>query len=557
MRQSPVTIHCFKAVIPLIVHAVFAVLPCLAQPNPNPADAETAIASAPISLDGKLLFRIRGTSSFPAEQRAQAIVGRIVQAAQNPSVQPSELRIAEKMGGLAVFAGDQPLVVITEADVAMERVPLQILAQTHRNRIAQAISEYRHDRSTVALLRSAAMALGGAVVLGFALFLVIRLFRWLIAALERRTRHFIEHERHRALKLIELDRFGASINNVLRAARFVFCLVLVLFYLNFVLELFPWTRSSANQMAGILLNPLVVMGQGLIQFLPNLAFLAVLTIVVRYILKLTKLFFGALGTQGIPITGFEPEWAAPTYRMVRFVIVAFALIVSYPYLPGSDSAAFKGVSLFLGVLFSLGSSSAIANVIAGYSLTYRRAFKVGDRVRIGDAYGDVTAMRLQVTHLRSVKNEEIIIPNSGILNSHVINYSTLVNQGGLILHTIATIGYETPWRQVKAMMLMAAERSPDCLKEPPPFINVKELGDFAVTYELNVYCDQPQRIEALYTQLHLNVLDVFNQYGVQIMTPHYEGDPAQLKLVPPDQLYVPPAVPDRESEKPIPESGIA
>jgi small-conductance mechanosensitive channel len=200
-------------------------------------------------------------------------------------------------------------------------------------------------------------------------------------------------------------------------------------------------------------------------------------------------------------------------------------------------------------VFSLGSSSAISNMIAGYTMTYRRAFKVGDRIKIGDTIGDVIETRLQVTHLRSFKNEEIIIPNSQILNSEIVNYSSLAAERGLILHTVVGIGYETPWRQVEAMLLMAADQTAGLLKEPPPFVLYRKLGDFAVEYEINVYCREPQRMMALYTALHRNILDLFNEYGVQIMTPAYETDPEQAKVVAKDQWYLAPARHDGDERK--------
>jgi small-conductance mechanosensitive channel len=192
-------------------------------------------------------------------------------------------------------------------------------------------------------------------------------------------------------------------------------------------------------------------------------------------------------------------------------------------------------------VFSLGSSSTIANMIAGYTMTYRRAFRLGDRVKIGDTVGDVTEMRLQVTHLKTIKNEEVVIPNSSILNNEVVNYSSLAKTRGLILHTKVGIGYETPWRQVEAMLLVAAERTPGLMPEPAPFVRQLALGDFAVTYEINGYCDNAQAMNRIYTTLHQNILDVFNEHGVQIMTPAYEGDPEQPKVVPKDQWFTAPA----------------
>jgi small-conductance mechanosensitive channel len=179
-------------------------------------------------------------------------------------------------------------------------------------------------------------------------------------------------------------------------------------------------------------------------------------------------------------------------------------------------------------------------------MTYRRAFKLGDRVRIGEHVGDVTEIRQLVTHLRTVKNEDIVVPNSLILNSSVMNYSTQARAGQLVLHTTVGIGYETPWRQVEAMLLQAADKTADVKKEPSPFVLQLALGDFCVTYELNVYCDNAQAMARLYTALHRNILDIFNEYGVQIMTPAYERDTPEPKVVPKENWFLPPAKPPGE-----------
>ena len=223
------------------------------------------------------------------------------------------------------------------------------------------------------------------------------------------------------------------------------------------------------------------------------------------------------------------------------MFIALALVVAYPYIPGSSSEAFKGVSIFLGLVVSLGSSSVIANLMAGYTMIYRRAFKIGDRITVDNLTGDVIERRLMVTHLHTIKNEEIVVPNSTIINSNIINYSTLARSRGLILHTTVGIGYETPWRQVEAMLKLAAERTSGLVREPAPFVLQKSLGDFAITYELNAYCDNPHAMAQLYTAMHQNILDVFNEHGVQIMTPAYEGDPEKPKVVPKDQWYQAPA----------------
>ncbi|TLM99170.1 mechanosensitive ion channel family protein, partial [bacterium] len=325
-------------------------------------------------------------------------------------------------------------------------------------------------------------------------------------------------------------------------------------YLHSVLGLYPWTRPFAARLLTLILDPLQAMGLGLLKSLPGLIFVAVMVIVTRYVLKVTRLFFDSVESGTVTLARFDREWAMPSYRITRLLIIAFAVVVAYPYIPGSSSEAFKGISIFLGVVFSLGSTSVIANMMAGYTMIYRRAFKVGDRISIDTVTGDVTERRLMVTHLRTVKNEEIVVPNSTIINSNIVNYSTLAASRGLILHTTVGIGYETPWRQVEAMLLLAAERTPGLLREPAPFVLQKSLGDFAVNYELNAYCDDPHAMARLYTAMHRNILDVFNEHGVQIMTPAYEGDPEIPKVVPRDQWYLSPATPAQapDDERSIP-----
>jgi small-conductance mechanosensitive channel len=293
----------------------------------------------------------------------------------------------------------------------------------------------------------------------------------------------------------------------------------------------------SHGVAGLALDPLRTLGAGFVANIPRLAFLLVLFILVRVVLRITRLFFDAVGRGTVTLRRFDPEWSEPTYKILRIAIVAFGLVVAYPYIPGSQSEAFKGVTLFIGIVFSLGSSSAVSNVIAGYMMTYRRAFKVGDRVKIGESVGDVIETRLQVTHVRSLKNEEIVIPNSEILSGQVLNYSSLGRERSLLLHTEVGIGYATSWRHVETILLEAAARTPGLAADPKPFVLVKRLSEFAVTYELNVPCGDVHAMTATYSALHRNVLDVFNEHGVQIMTPAYEGDPPEPKLVLPHDLY--------------------
>ena len=508
-------------------------------------EAEMAM-TAPVELDGNRLFQARGTSAYPAEQRAGRIRDRIEALARNPDFRPEELRLMESDLGTRIVAGNQWVMTVFEADGRLEGVRRPVLAAINLDRIRQAIADYRQARSPHALLREGLFSLGGTVVLAVAIALLLWLGRRADELIVRRVQYRIGSLGIQSFEIVRAERIGGAVRGVFHAIRILLTLLVVLVYLDFVLARFPWTRAVANRLFDWVTGPLATMGQAIIAEIPDLIFLAILFYVSRFVLRLIRLFFDAVTRGTVTLAGFDPDWAMPTYKIARFAVIAFGLIVAYPYIPGSHSDAFKGISIFLGVVFSLGSSSAIANVIAGYLMTYRRAFRVGDRVQIGDVIGDVIELRLQATHLRTLKNEEAIIPNSQLLNGQVVNYSSLAAKQGLILHTTVGIGYETPWRQVEAMLLVAAERTPGLLREPLPFVLQQSLGDFAVNYELNAYCGDARDMMPLYTALHRNILDVFNEYGVQIMTPAYEGDPEQPKLVPKEQWYAAPAARDAE-----------
>lgn len=505
-------------------------------------DPATEPPRAAVTLDGKVLFYVRGTSAHPAERRAQVIVERIRAIAADPSVSPDSLRVVETAEKSDILAGDTLVANLLDIDAELEDAPRKVVAEASRMRIAEAITAYRYDRSPRVLLVHTGYALGMTLVAVLLLFGAGRAFRWLEAAIERRFKSRIEGLEAQSFQLIRTTQLRTVLGRVLTTLHTASVVVIVYVYLNLVLGLHPWSRPLARQLFSLFFNPLYTLGAAFLDFLPNLVFVAILIILTRYVLKITWFFFAGIDQGTITLTNFDRDWALPTYRVARLLIVAFALVIAYPYIPGSNSEAFKGVSIFLGVIFSLGSSSVVANIIAGYTMTYKRTFKIGDRVKLGDFIGDVVEVRLLVTRLRSVKNEEIIIPNSTILSNEVMNYSSFAHQQGLILHTTVGIGYETPWRQVEGMLRLAADRAPGLLKQPPPFVLQKALGDFAVTYELNVYCDNPSSMARLYTVLHQNILDVFNEYGVQIMTPAYEGDPQQSKVVPKEQWFMEPAI---------------
>ena len=530
----------YRVCLALLAGALACTTPLFAQETASTGN-EAEVATAPVSLDGSVLVTVRGVSSLPAAERARLIEERLTAVAADASVPVDSLRILEVDGVSRIMAGDQLIMGVTSADASFEQVSMSDLATAHLMRLRQAITEYRAARSPAALRTSAFNALGGTVAMMVAVVALFWFWRRLDYLLTRRLKTRIQTVGIQSFEVMRAERIWSALRSAIIALRTVALLGAGLIYIGFVLGQFPRTRGLSRGMLTFALGPLQVIGNGLVANIPSLVFLVVLFFVFRLSLRVIRLFFDAVERGTVRLAGFDAEWAQPTYKIVRILVIAFGLIVAYPYIPGSESAAFRGVSLFLGIVFSLGSSSAISNIIAGYMMTYRRAFKMGDRVKIGETVGDVIEMRLQVTHLRSLKNEEIIIPNSQILTGEVVNYSSLARGQGLILHTEVGIGYETPWRQVEAMLILAAERTKGLAMDPRPFVLQMKLADFAITYELNVYCTDVSAMMHLYSALHRNIVDVFNEYGVQIMTPAYQRDTPEPKIVRPQDWYAAPA----------------
>jgi small-conductance mechanosensitive channel len=504
-------------------------------------DAQAAPESAAVAIDGVELFRVAGSASFHASERAHRVSSRIVAAAEDSrlplgaiSTQPGEQRID-------IVAGGRHLVGVIHADAAIEGVSLSDAALVRAMRIRDAVARYRAERTPERLLQSAVVASAAAAAAVLALWLTWIGLRRVRLGLDQRYRARVHSLSIQSFEVVRAESIWKGLDGALGLLRWLVIAAIVYVSSTFALGQFPWTRSTAERLLDFVLQPLLSMGAGLLGYLPSLVFLLVLLVAVRCLLKLLRLFFDAVAAGRVPLRSFDADWAQPTYHIVRILVILLTLVIAYPYLPGSGSAAFQGLSIFAGLMLSLGASSAMASLIAGYTVTYRRAFRVGDRITVGDLTGEVCDVRLMVTHLRTAKNEEVVVPNSMVLQSNVVNYSKLARSHGLILHTSVSIGYETPWRQVEAMLLLAAERTDGVLREPVAFVLEKSLGDFAVTYELNAYVDTAQMLPQRYADLHRNVLDVFNEYGVQIMTPAYEGDPEQPKVVPREQWFVTPA----------------
>jgi len=503
---------CFLTACPLLTGEV--AVPA-AEPSPVP--------QAPVTVNGNTLFLVQGVLSFPAEARAAAITRRIKDLSKDVMFKPESLSIADAEGTTDIMAGDLVVMSVTDLDAKLAGTSRQALGNEYAGRIRSALTALRHEYSLKSLI------VGGvyAVIATAVLILIFRLFGFAFPKLYKKLHSWrgtlIHSLRIQKFELLPADRIADFAIGVAKLLRFVLILVALYFYASLVLGFFPWTRGYAQILIGYVLAPLSIVGDAFVAYLPNVFFIAVIVLVSLYVTKFIRIIFGEIGKQTITLPGFYPEWADPTYKIVRFLILTFTIIVIFPYLPGSKSPAFQGISIFLGVLFSLGSTSAVANVVAGVILTYMRAFTLGDRVKIADTMGDVIEKTLLVTRIRTIKNVEITIANAMVLNSHIINFSASAQERGLVLHTSVTIGYDAPWRTVHQLLIDAAAATEHILREPRAFVLQTALDDFYVHYELNTFTDQPSQMAQIYSDLHQNIQDKFNEAGVEIMSPHYSS----------------------------------
>jgi small-conductance mechanosensitive channel len=498
-----------------------------AQESKSPSPPEKPPTSGhPVVLGDQVLFNVQGAveglKGLAPEERARGLSEKIKSLAEDLSVSVDSLALSNFQKPMTlIVSGDKLLMVVLDSDAAAAGRSREELAGEFKEKIRTAIAKYRKDRSRESIIYGSLYTLLATLALIAVLILINKLKRKIDQGIESWLSQHLKGLQIQSFEIVRAERMKALLMGTVKTVRIFLGLLFLYVYLELVLGFFPRTKPIADRVLDYVLSPLTTIGRGILDQIPNLLFITILVLIARYILKVMKVFFLGVEKGTLSISGFYPEWARSTYRILSILVVTFFVVVAYPYIPGSDSLAFKGISVFLGILFSLGSQSSVANIIAGFTLTYRRAFKVGDRVKIADFTGDVLETRLQVTTLRTIKNEEIVVPNSLIMNSHVINYSTEAREKGLILHTTVTIGYDAPWRKVHELLLKAAERTPGLLREPAPFVLQSSLDDFYVTYELNAHTDNPQEMVRLYSDLHQNIQDAFNEGGVEIMSPHY------------------------------------
>ncbi len=490
------------------------------EPLQNAAAAENA--GAAVEVDGRPILEVYATiGGFTPQERAEGIQKRIVAIGKNSSIPVDVIHSEDRGSWTEILAGQSRIMGITAADAMGAERGRSELAAEYTEIIRQVVTQYRNDHTLSRLLRAvlyAVLATAVCVVLIVVLFWVMKKLRRRLDATfaagdqsvpAQQSKIGMKHYLKQPLLVISRVAFWVLVFAVLEA------------YGTIVLRFFPATKYTSYQVTNWIFSELAGLGKNIVAYMPNLILLGFICLITAYLIKVSEFFFQEVRDEKVKIRGFYPDWADPTAKLVRALILVAAAIAAFPYLPGSESPAFKGISVFLGVLLSLGSTSAVAHAVAGTILTYMRAFQLGDFVRIGNDVGEVIEKNLLVTRICTQKNEVITIPNGTILGGVVVNYSAESRRQGVIFHTVVTIGYSAPWRQVHELLLSAARATDGILHDPAPFVLQTGLNDFYVSYELNAYTAKPREMQTIYSVLHQNIQDKFNEAGVEINSPHY------------------------------------
>jgi small-conductance mechanosensitive channel len=477
----------------------------------------------PVSLLNDTLFYVyTRIGSFSAAERAIAISERINKLYDDAFFKADSLKIVQNESEYdIVYNNDNIIMSVAPLDALWFNKPPDKLTTNYLNVIKREVLKAKEENSLLNWLKR--LGLICLLIAGITIIIygINRLFNYLSDILSRNNIKYFKGFSIGKVQLLSPAQhytFAIRVNNVLRIAIIILALYLAL---PLFFSIFPQTKSFADILLHWIFTPVKAIIAGVINFLPDLFTIIIIYIATHYLIKLVRYFAAEIYKGTIQINGFYREWAWTTFKIIRFLIYAFMFVIVFPYLPGSKSPAFQGVSVFLGILVSLGSSSAIANMIAGLVITYMRPFKIGDRVKIGEVVGNVIEKNLLVIRIRTIKNEDITVPNSTVLNSHTINYSANAQEAGLIIHTTVTIGYDVPWRDMHQALKDAALKTEHVLQTPVPFVLQTSLEDFYVSYEINAYTKEANKQATIYSQLHQNIQDVCNERGIEIMSPHY------------------------------------
>jgi small-conductance mechanosensitive channel len=515
---------------------------------PSAVTVEPSTQAAALVFFNRPIVTLKATvlGRRPSDRTAAAVKA-LDEVVDSGIISPIEVSPFE--GGVLVRVGTRAVFGLTSLDVdELSGESLDAVAQQTVTHLRQALAEAREARAPIALLRAALVALLAlALTVG-----VLRVIAWAHDAVNGRLSAVAERTVARS-QIADLGVLRASrlleLQQRLAATLFI-GLGLVVSYVGvtFVLRQFPYTRPWGESMKTFLLLNVERLGASMLNAIPGLFTVILIALFARVVARLIRVWFDAVQRGRIKARLIHPDTAQPTRRLLTALVWLFAIVMAYPYLPGSQSEAFKGMSVFLGLMVTFGSTGLVNQIMGGFMITYSRALRLGDFVRIGDVEGTVVHLGVLSTKIKTLFNEEVTVPNAVVVGQTITDYTRIGETEGVFTPTSVTIGYDAPWRQVHAMLLQAAERTPDLRREPKPLVVQASLDDFYVKYTLLVSLERQETRLRTFDALNANIQDVFNEHGVQIMSPNYVLDPAAPKVVAKKDWFAAPARPDPHVE---------
>lgn len=466
-----------------------------------------------------LFYIYNKLGSSLAKDRAYNVINRIHNLYEDDFVKVDSFKIENNEISTDIVYKDLVITSVTELDALLEGKSKEEIAANYLKRIQNSITAERADNSISKLLTRSGLVLLILLVFSILILLINRLKKYgTQRILTERTQRIkdIKIKNYVLVTSVQKTRMFINAVNILRWGLII---LIAFIMLPIVFSVFPFTQSWAANLIGLFTKPLKTAVMAILDYIPNLITVFVILVVMHYAVRFIKYIFSEIDKGKLEINGFHRDFAMPTFTIVRFLLHAFTLVLIFPYLPGANSDIFKGISVFIGVLFSLGSSSAISNIIAGLVITYMRPFRIGDRITIADKTGVVIEKSPLVTRLRTIKNEEITIPNSSVLSGNTVNYSTF-SEDGICFQVELTVGYEEPWQRIHELLLNIPPRIKRVNLNPAPFVLQKKLDDFYVLYELNVYIAKSGEIELAKSEIFQSILDDFLAAGIEMNGPH-------------------------------------
>ncbi|NVM61737.1 small-conductance mechanosensitive channel [Mucilaginibacter sp. SG538B] len=476
----------------------------------------------PVIINRDTLFKFYAPQGlFDPKERAGIVTQRIKALMSRIDFNPDSLTLKNDTSISVITYNGQMIMGVNNTDASYSELNRPQLAASYLSILKNKLGNVFESNSPKQLITNVLEAVAVIILLIVLIWIVNKGFRWIKLKIIRGWENRVKKLAEKGAPIAYASRLLPFISGLVNIARLFIILLLVYLALPVLFYIFPSSQPIATQLIGFVVNPLKSILLAIVRFIPNLLTITVIYLVTRYIVKLVKFIATEIANGAIALQGFYPEWAIPTYNIIRVLMYAFMFVVIFPYLPGSQSKVFQGVTVFIGVLFSLGSSSAIANMVSGIVLTYMRPFKIGDRIKVGEIMGDVIEKNLLVTRVRTIKNEDVTVPNATILSGATVNYTSSSKTLGLILNTSVTIGYDAPWETIHNLLISAAEATEGILANPKPFVLQTALNDFNVSYQINAYTDQPGKMAMIYSVLYQNIQDKFNEAGMEIMSPHF------------------------------------